>query len=698
LNGRVIFLLVKCRILKYLKRIIVFILLTFFCIRPSVALDFEEVDSTAYFQGDLPEIESVTQDDKNASITYVKLKKPVNGCLNVFIDEESLECIAFTNGIGILKDINLTEEVAYIYLASFDNAKVSKGKLILQSGKSGIGGLPLWTSILPPLIAILLALIFKEVIVSLFAGILIGSWAVYGFAFTKLPLALFKSIERFIMDAFADWGHGAIIIFSMLIGGMVAIISRNGGMNGVVDKLSKFANSAKNAQLVTWFMGVAIFFDDYANTLIVGNTLRPVTDKFRVSREKLSYIVDSTAAPVAAIALVTTWIGAELGYIRDGLNAMGIAGEKSEYLLFLQSLKYAYYPVFTLIFMFMLIWMNRDFGPMFKAEHRARTTGALSSVESEASINSEDLNPEEGTKHYAFNAIIPVLMVIGMTIVGLLVTGFQSVAEAIVEAGGSLGNLSWGNVWNNMSVLFGNEQTPSFLMKLGKLIGSSDSYVALLWASISGVASAVVLSLATKTLSLQKTIDALLSGFKTMLPTMVILLLAWSLASTTLALHTSDFLIGAFSGNLNAQWVPLITFVLAAIISFSTGSSWSTMAILYPLALPLAWSIGVQNGLTDAEIMPILYNTISVVLAGSVLGDHCSPISDTTVLSSLASSCNHIDHVRTQLPYAITVGILSILIGCVLFALLPIPWYLNYAIGIITLYGIIRWKGKVVPL
>ncbi len=520
----------------------------------------------------------------------------------------------------------------------------------------------------------------------------------YGFTFTQLPLALFKSVERFIMDAFADWGHGAIILFSMLIGGMVAIISRNGGMNGVVDKLAKFANNAKNAQLVTWFMGIAIFFDDYANTLIVGNTLRPVTDRFKVSREKLAYIVDSTAAPVAAIALVTTWIGAELGYIRDGLNAMGIAGDKSEYLLFLQSLKYSYYPVLTLIFMFMLIWMNRDFGPMYKAEFRARTTGALSSTESESTINAEDLSPAEGTKFYAFNAVIPVLTVIGMTIIGLLVTGMQSLSSAILEAGGVLDSANWGHIWNNMGVLFTNEGSPSFFMKLGKLIGSSDSYVALLWASISGVAVAGILSLATKTLSLEKTIDALLSGFKTMLPTMVVLLLAWSLANTTLALHTSDFLIGAFSDNLNAGWVPFITFILAAIISFSTGSSWSTMAILYPLALPLAWSICIQNGMTEAEIMPILYNTISVVLAGSVLGDHCSPISDTTVLSSLASSCHHIDHVRTQLPYAITVGLVSILIGGVCFALLPIPWYLNYIIGIFLLYGIIRWKGKLVPL
>ncbi len=235
-------------------------------------------------------------------------------------------------------------------------------------------------------------------------------------------------------------------------------------------------------------------------------------------------------------------------------------------------------------------------------------------------------------------------------------------------------------------------------MKLGKLIGSADSYTALLWASTSGVLAALVLSLLTRTLSLHRSMGAMLSGFKSMLPTMLILILAWSLAHTTEVLHTSDYLISALSDSINVRWMPLIIFVLAALISFSTGSSWSTMAILYPLALPLTWNIGVNAGMEEQALLPILHNVISVVLAGSVLGDHCSPISDTTVLSSLASGCHHIDHVRTQFPYAITVGAVAMLMGGLLYAVFPLPWYINFIFGAFLLYVILKVYGKEVPI
>jgi len=586
-----------------------------------------------------------------------------------------------------------------MYLHPTDEDAKFHGKLFHlkeSKGQVRVRRIPLWVSILPPLIAIFFALLFREVIISLFAGVVIGAWAFFGFSLLGFFRAILKSVEFFILETFTDGGHAAVIIFSMLIGGMVAIISRNGGMLGVVNWVSKYANSARNAQLVTWFMGIGIFFDDYANTLIVGNTFRPVTDKFRISREKLSYIVDSTAAPIAAIALVTTWIGAELGYIKDAIDITGI--EANEYLLFLQSLKYSYYPVLTIIFIFMLIWMNRDFGPMLKAEKRARTTGKVSADGGIMKELSENLDPDKGIPNYAFNAVIPVVIVIGMTILGLVVTGMQSLHGQILEAGGTLVSYGWREVWANLYILFNDGAQPDFLMKIGKLIGSADSYTALLWASASGVTVAIFLSLITRTLSMEKSMNAMLSGFKTMLPTMLILILAWSLAKTTDVLHTADFLIAALSDNLRAVWMPLITFILAALISFSTGSSWSTMAILYPLALPLTWNLGIGSGMEEAHLMTIFHNVIAVVLAGSVLGDHCSPISDTTVLSSLASSCNHIDHVRTQLPYAITVGLASILMGGIIFALFPIPWYLNYLAGVIILYMVIRFYGKEVPL
>ncbi len=681
-----------------MKCISVLITFIFIAINPVLGLDFIEYDSASYYHGEMPIIKSIKADENaGLALTYITLKEPINGCLDFFVEGTEYKCINFVDGVGTVTDLELESKMSYAHLESYKGEKISKGKLI-RNAKDKIQKVPLWVSLLPPLIAILLALIFREVIISLFAGVVIGTWALSGFSILKLPFSVVDSVNRFVLESLIDWGHGAIIIFSMLIGGMVAIISRNGGMYGIVEKLSKFANNARSAQIVTWFMGISIFFDDYANTLIVGNTLRPVTDKFKISREKLAYIVDSTAAPIAAIALVTTWIGAELGYIRDGLTVIGIEGEKSEYLLFLHSLKYSYYPVLTILFIFMLIWMQRDFGTMHTAEHRARTTGKLSRDDGASIETVENLEPEDGIKHHAFNAIIPILTVIGVTIYGLIHTGMQTLYTDILDTGANMTSMGYGYIWQQMGVLFGPNEQPDFLMKLGKLIGSSDSYVALLWASAMGVATAIVLSLMTKTLTLEKSMNAMLSGFKTMLPTMIVLILAWSLAATTGALHTADYLIGVLSDNLNANWMPFITFILAALISFSTGSSWSTMAILYPLALPLTWTLGMQGGMEEAILMPIFYNVISMVLAGSVLGDHCSPISDTTVLSSLASGCNHIDHVKTQMPYALTVGLVSLLLGGVLFALFPIPWYLNYILGAVTLYGIIRWRGKVVAV
>lgn len=200
-------------------------------------------------------------------------------------------------------------------------------------------------------------------------------------------------------------------------------------------------------------------------------------------------------------------------------------------------------------------------------------------------------------------------------------------------------------------------------MKLGQIIGAADSYVALLWASLSGVLVAIMLTLFGRIMKLTDTIATLTTGFKTMLPALIILTLAWSLASTTEELHTANFLTSALKDSINPYLMPVLIFVLAALISFSTGSSWSTMAILYPIAIPTTWAICQAQGIADAHATEILLNVIAVVLAASVLGDHCSPISDTTILSSLASSCNHIDHVSTQLPYALTVGVVSAVAG-----------------------------------
>ncbi len=534
-----------------------------------------------------------------------------------------------------------------------------------NNGTYRVQHIPLWLSLLPPLVAIALALIFKEVIISLFTGIWVGAFIAGGMRLESLYYfvqSLLEVVQKYVVKALYDSGHLAIIVFSLLIGGMVAIISRNGGMGGIVLALSKYARSARSTQFITWLLGVAIFFDDYANTLIVGNTMRAATDRFRISREKLAYIVDSTAAPVAAIAFITTWIGAELGYIDDGIQSLeGFNAGLTPYAIFISSLKYSFYPVLTLLFMLMLIYTRRDFGPMYKAEHRARTTGKVSGKAGDDSVSShiEELQPVKGAPLKWYNAFFPVLAVIIMTIFGLLDTGFAAIWSELSDEGLAPVSQSWGQVWGAMGPLFeGN--APSFFMKIGKVIGTADSYVALLWASLSGVILAIVLTLVGRIMSLADTIDTMSTGFKTMLPALMILTLAWSLALTTEELHTATFLTASLKNSLNPYWMPVITFVLAALISFSTGSSWSTMAILYPIAIPTTWAICQAQGVEGTEL---LFNVIAVVLAASVLGDHCSPISDTTILSSLASDCNHIDHVRTQLPYALTVGAVSLLAG-----------------------------------
>ncbi|MFT4761709.1 MAG: Na+/H+ antiporter NhaC [Paraglaciecola sp.] len=603
-------------------------------------------------------------------------------------------------------------------LANFDFEVDAAGELVLFKNKNKnndhqlyhfsqhndgtyrVRYIPLWMSLLPPLIAVALALLFKEVIISLFVGVWTGAFIAGGMRIESLYyflMSIFKVVEKYVLGALTNSGHLSIIIFSLLIGGMVAIISRNGGMAGVVKSLSRYARSPRSAQFITWLLGVAIFFDDYANTLIVGNTMRSVTDKFKISREKLAYIVDSTAAPVAAIAFVTTWIGAELGYIEDGIASLeNFNADMTSYAIFIASLKYSFYPVLTLIFILILIYTGKDYGPMYKAEHRARTTGRVSSAlnDDDDEPNMEDLTPVKGAPLRWYNAVIPVLVVISMTLFGLIDTGFVGVYGELIEKGFTVTSQSWGDTWAMMGSLL--PEDAGFFQKVGKLIGKSDSYIGLLWASTSGVIAAVILTQFQKIMKLQESMHTMVTGFKAMLPALIILTLAWALASTTEELNTATYLTFALQDSLNPYLMPVIIFILAALIAFSTGSSWSTMAILYPIAVPTTWAICQTQGIAPDVAMELLLNVIAITLAASVLGDHCSPISDTTILSSLASDCNHIDHVRTQMPYALTVGAVSITAGF-LSTLLGGGWLICFILLIISiavLFGVV-WKfGK----
>lgn len=533
--------------------------------------------------------------------------------------------------------------------------------------------IPLWMSVLPPLIAILFALLFREVFSALFIGLLTGTTIISWYQGHVLFVAVFKGIflliDTYIIESLNNTDHLSIIVFSMLIGAMVNVITRNGGMKGVVNILARHAKNSRSGQFITWLMGILIFFDDYANTLVVGNTMRPMTDRLRISREKLAYLVDSTAAPIASIAFVTTWIGAELSYIQDGINTLGL--NQTAYSVFFSSLQYSFYPVLALMFILILVFTGSDFGPMRKAEMRAREgKGEVITTDGGNSFSNE-LNETEIRPHW-YNAVIPVLIIILGTLAGLLYTGWDAA------------------IWQDPSL--------AFTKKLSMTIGQSNAYKSLLWSSLGGVLTALLLTLSQRLLSLKDSLDSLINGFRTMLTAIVILIMAWSIALVTQHMHTASFISEVMLRiALSPYLVPAITFVLAALIAFSTGSSWGTMAILYPLILPSSWLIAQDSGLDHGTSLSIFYNVVSCVLAGSVLGDHCSPISDTTILSSLASSCNHIEHVRTQLPYALTVGIVAIAAGTIPSAY-GVSSYILFPVSLVILILLVRVFGRKVSL
>ncbi len=540
--------------------------------------------------------------------------------------------------------------LTYSALAFTQDAKESE-KAIEYAGT--------WISVIPPLLAIAIALAFKQVIPALFTGLVFGVWVIGGLDFQSLLTAPLTTLEEFAVKALADEDHASIILFSFMIGGMVGITSRNGGMQGIVNLILKWANTVKRASLATIGMGMSIFFDDYANTLVVGNTMRPVTDKMKISREKLAYLVDSTAAPIACLALVTTWVGFQVGLIDDALKGVGYT-DMGGYGVFLQTIPYSFYPIFALILTIMVASTGKDFGPMHTAESRARNA-SVSSLDADHHPT-EEIKPVEDKPHRAINAILPFTTLIVVVLGGLYFTGVDP------------------NV---------TEQS------LRDIVGNSNSYKALLWGTMAGVLVAAILSIIQGILTLEQTVNAVLKGMKPMILAMIILVLAWSLSSVSEQLETSQYISSMIQDTLSVNWLPLLTFLLAALTAFATGSSWGAMGILIPLVVPIVWNMmGAQNVL-DPSYFYILYTTIASILAGAVWGDHCSPISDTTILSSMASGCDHIEHVRTQIPYAFYAGGFAMVIGIVpaSFGFSPL---LSIMIAVIGMYLGLRWKGKTV--
>lgn len=491
--------------------------------------------------------------------------------------------------------------------------------------------------LLAPLAAIILSFITRKVHFSLATGILIG-FVLIGLDDT---LSLKKSFTGLFDSVLFDAENLKILTFTGLISMMINVMVYNGNIDLIGQKLLSLATNRKSAQLMAWFTGLLIFFDDYANTLIVGNTLRPITDRYKVSREKLAYIVDSTAAPVAAIALVSTWIGTE---VREISKALGDHLTASPYAYFLNSLSYSFYPVLTLVFILITILSGREFGPMLKAKPTYQRQ-----------------EPKKNQrKHCSFLiALLPIIVLVVVSLGLMCYTGYLTIGDG--------------------------------QFTLSEAIGEADTINSLLMGSI---ASFLVANLyAVSNLSQAQFYQTIWADFKKILLPLSVLLVAWSLGYVITELNTGDKIAQLLPSNTTPYILPAAIFLTSAMVSFATGSSFSTMGIVYPIALSIVLSVCAQLGFSADASNEILYHSIASVLAGAVFGDHCSPISDTTILSSIASKCNHIQHVRTQLPYALSVGGVSLFLSLTL-ANVGLPPLIVFGVGIFILYMIVMVFGR----
>lgn len=622
--------------------------------------------------------------------------------------------VVASSGVALEKDLNRLE-------VKFSQSGSNKVKITVndQSASTEIRVISGWLSILPPIIAIVLALITREVISSLFVGIWFGSTLIFDF---NPLLGFLRALDKYLLNSLADSGHAAIVIFSCALGGMVGVINRTGGMQGIVNLISSMVKGPRTAQLATWLMGVLIFFDDYANTLIVGNSMRPVTDSKKISREKLSYLVDSTAAPVAGIAVLSTWIGYEIGLIRQAYIDIGIP-ETNFYGVFLQTIPFRFYCLLALFFGFIIAASRRDFGPMLSAERRAANEGKvigdeanpISSPESSAPVLPEDM-----PKRW-YNAAIPIAIVLFGTFIGLLADGGMfsphydatviktiddhsglkalkvssvSVETRIITCSSSddkhikvrfLENtqVSGASEKNGLATIENLSEGTEFFAALADTemslsertriaFSGADSTRVLIWVSILGSIIAILLGLVQGLIKFEDGAKAWVDGVRTLCMAICIMVLAWTINGICTELGTAKYVVEMVTDVMPYWMLPSVIFVLACFISFSTGTSWGTMAILLPISIPLAYHLNMVHYKEVIALAPdapemmtylkgMILVSIGAVLEGSIFGDHCSPISDTTIMSSMASGSDHIDHVKTQAPYAAIVGLASIL-------------------------------------
>ena len=523
-------------------------------------------------------------------------------------------------------------------------------------------------TLLPPLVAIALAFITKETILSLFIGVFVGEFmvSVNDLNIVSSAIHAFLAMGSQIIACMADPWNAGIILQCLLIGGIIQLVTKMGGAKALADEFAKRADTPRKAQLFTELLGLCVFFDDYANSLIVGPIMRPVMDKLHVSREKLAFVVDATAAPVAGIAIISTWIGLELSLITQGFASIGM--NVSGFGIFLQTIPFRFYNILILIFIVISALTYYEFGPMKEAEKKARARKADEPVESLEATSFDDVKPVEGIKLSVWNAIIPI----GVLIVGALIAFYWSGYTTIL--GGE-----------DKALITLMQTSPLSFNGIFQALSQSDASVALFQAALLASIVTIVMAVLQKIMTIEEAISEWVGGMKTIVITGVILLLAWSLGGVIGDLGTADYLVGILADTIPIFILPTLIFVLGALISFATGTSYGTMSILMPLTIPLAWAVNPEMGFVIV--------CTSGVLTGAIFGDHCSPISDTTILSSMGTSCNHIAHVSTQIYYAVFVAVIAIVFGYIP-AGFGIQWYISIPVAIVVMYIGLRVLGE----
>lgn len=556
-----------------------------------------------------------------------------------------------------------------------------------------------WT-LLPPLLAILVAVLFRRTVLALFAGVLVGAILVrardHGVV-ESLTLGALDVGHVYLWERLSDPDNTRTIVFVVLMLSMVGLLVRSGGLAGVMQGIARRAQSARGSQIAAWFLGLFVFFDDYSNTVLVGSTMRPLCDKFRVAREKLAYIVDSTAAPVAGLSLFSTWIAFEVSTFAPQLPTIGRPAE-SGFAVFLETLPYRFYCIFTLLFVGLVVLSGRDFGPMRRAEARASRGELLApGAKPMQSARGTFLVAAPGVVPLARRALVPLLAFMAVTIGAILVRG--GALAHLAGAGdpariAELADLPLTAQLHAVAAHIG-ALSPGALFDLevvsGILLAGSGTIPLLLGSAVGFALAALACARAGVAHDIPRAAWSVLSSMTT---AFAILYLAWMIGSVCRALETAPYLTAWIGGDLPPLAFPALLFLLASAIAFATGSSWSTMMILLPLVVGLAFELGETTALGGYGLVLM---SIGAVLEGSIFGDHCSPLSDTTVLSSISSASDHIDHVRTQAPYAALTMAVAIGAGYLPCAYLGWSPLVSIALGFVVLVLALGVLGRPKP-